>query len=308
MESVPLKTIRSNCWFLILSELDLVERYRLRLINKEFKKIIDEFELSDLFVCSFCKDDDLSCNSWTFTNDVVDYRNVQHNLETTRFVMNYPANIKRNLKRFKINLTFDCSINDFKVFEQFQSLEVLEFSRLEGIYLTANVTNIENLRFMNVNEIDMSDKTKLEIRINSPKLTHLRLRGTSVECIKLMNWQSIKHLEFEEFTTRSEIVEFRTKLDKSVNLETLKCFSIERLDPTIVFSILNLPKLVRLECHTSTQLNLNGLKNELNRLRELFEFLTKQRKVMRKTNLKIYLRDVLVQDDKVFGKCVCVCV
>lgn len=243
------------------------------------KSVTDLTKQTELIACESIRRSKLY---WYQTNEQINFMNAI-NLEQFKELSTKNLKLEQTLKRFFLSTNFDSEFN-FKFINSFILLEYLgiEFNAIKNL-LRNQILELPNLRIIHLYNNPTSIAIEFKIKLKAPKLTTICCFKDAIDFLDLQSSKdTIKHLMIEYYSNRCE--QFK-------NLETLQCSDIMFGSSSFDRNILKILEKLKI-------LNLNSFKyqsTEYERLVSNVEYIKKQKIVLKRTDLQIFLNGVLLE-------------
>ena len=241
-------------------------------MSKRFRFFCDEVKIQEIILHESEVNKSCSKSYWFVSNKIINYKD-SISLETFKAYRSF-FKLDQNLRRLHLN---DDHFIWFKI-EIFNSLIQLEQLEIEGNSFFFDCTlTLPNLK---ISKIYARNARFQQFKLKTPKLEALDCYN--LYSIVIEQPETIKHLRIETCDSR---------LEHFINLEVLECGQIRKINKEILSTLRKLKALCGYEKSTK--------KFEFETHRNLIDkisFIMKQKLVLRRTELKVYLQGVQLTD------------
>ena len=280
-------------WTIIFKRFNLVDQNKFRLVSSRWKNIVDSIKVNDLMISDSA---DSILNSWFITNEPISLKNRLWNSNlSTSFQL--PSRFYESVRRLKLNNLIDStSLRWVEKFDQLEQLEIYCILSIENVLISLPCLN--KLYISSISD-ESSSRTEFLV-FNAPKLQFAYFGYKVFDAVRLIHFDCLEHLEFKNGGGYSDLNHFK-------NLKIVHCHLVMDISLDLMKSLIRLPKLAELHCNalgiTYPDYYGNPNDSEVERLRILFNYFSKQIKVLRILNLKLYFEGVLIKSGKEFDDC-----
>ena len=185
-----------------------------------------------------------------------------------RWILKFDQNLRR------LHLNIDLNWFNPKILNSLIQLEHLEIET-GRFWVNKCTLTLPNLKiFKNHNQFQYAP-----LKMKTPKLEALVC--LHLDTIEIDQPETIKHLRTERY---------HSSLEKFINLEVLECGNVVMINKEVLSSLSNLKVLC---CFQRCNLIVEERRNLINKM----SFIMKQKLVLRKTELKVYLQGVQLTND-----------
>ena len=240
-------------------------------MSKRFRFFCDEVKVRELIVYQHRNGFYTGRRYWFQSNKLINY----NDSISPEIFQSYRSVLKfdQNLRRLHLNVAKSIC---FKI-EVFNSLLQLEQLEIECDCVDNYTLTLPNLKIFKLRAPIQHDR---QLKMKTPKLEALDCYN--LRSIEIDQPETIKHLRIDYF---------HSELEELVNLEVLECAQFENINKEILSILSNLKVLC---CYGPIVQNMR-IEERLNLINNI-SFIMKQKLVLRRTELKVYLQGVQLID------------
>ena len=281
-------------WTIIFKRLDFPDQNNCQLVCSRWKAIVDSIKVKDLMIC----DSDWALPySWFITNEPISFNNILLNSELSTSLQ-LPSRFYESVRRLK--LYSECvdtiHLKWVEKFDELRQLEINWINELENLLIS--LPNLNKL-YINYLNIPNAKKSGTEFLVfNAPKLQFAHFGTDISRAVRLIHFDCLEYLEFEDDGGYSDLNHFR-------NLKIVHCNSVTKISFNLMRSLIRLPKLAELHINSldlTPDCYAPPSEKQINRLRTRFDYYSNKIKASKKLNFKLYFQGVLVEGDQAFDE------